>query len=102
VNVTGEKLLAAFGGKYPRAMKPLASWLTLARSGSFRSLIDLRTTFSDVEFVSVHRHEVYVFNIGGNKYRLIATIHFKAQEMVVRGVWTHADYDTNDWKKKFR
>jgi len=40
-----------------------------------------------------------VFNIGGNKYRLVAVIHFNAQKLFIRQVLTHAEYDRGDWKK---
>ena len=42
--------------------------------------------------------ERFVFNIGGNKFRLIAAIQFAAQRLYVKAVLTHADYDEGDWK----
>jgi mRNA interferase HigB len=49
--------------------------------------------------VPVKGRSFYVFNIGGNKYRLITTIHFNAQELFMRHVLTHAEYSTERWKK---
>jgi len=43
--------------------------------------------------------DYYVFNIGGNKYRLITTIHFNTQIIFVREVLAHEDYDSGRWKK---
>lgn len=40
----------------------------------------------------------YVFNIGGNKYRLIAGLSFQAQRLWVKAILTHADYDKGAWK----
>jgi mRNA interferase HigB len=40
-----------------------------------------------------------VFNIGGNKYRLIAAIHFNTRKLFVRHVLTHREYDQGDWKR---
>jgi len=40
-----------------------------------------------------------VFNIGGNKYRLIAAIHFNRGKVYIRDVLTHAEYDKERWKK---
>ena len=54
----------------------------------------LRATFRGVDKVG----ERYVFNIGGNKYRLIAAIAFTPQLLWVKAVLTHADYDEGDWK----
>jgi len=42
--------------------------------------------------------DLVVFNIGGNKYRLIASVHFNRQKVYVRRVLTHAEYDRGDWK----
>ena len=40
-----------------------------------------------------------VFDVGGNKYRLITAIHFNRRKVYVRRVLTHAEYDRGDWKK---
>jgi len=40
-----------------------------------------------------------VFNIGGNKYRLIAAIHFNRRKLYIRHVLTHTEYDKERWKK---
>lgn len=41
-----------------------------------------------------------VFNIGGNKARLIATIHYNRRKVYIRAVLTHPEYDAGKWKKK--
>jgi len=40
-----------------------------------------------------------VFNIGGNKARLIAAIHYNRGKVYIRAVLTHAEYDKNKWKE---
>lgn len=40
-----------------------------------------------------------VFNIGGNKYRLITAVHFNRGKVYVRAVLTHAEYDSGKWKE---
>jgi len=63
----------------------------------------LKTAFGAVDMVPVKRQQrtidYYVFNIGGNKYRLITTIHFNTQIIFVREVLAHEDYDSGRWKK---
>jgi mRNA interferase HigB len=49
--------------------------------------------------VPVKGKDLCAFDIGGNKYRLIAAIHFNTQMLFVRHVLTHAEYDTGGWKK---
>jgi mRNA interferase HigB len=40
-----------------------------------------------------------VFDIGGNNYRLISFVHYRAQIVYIKRVVTHADYDRGDWKE---
>jgi mRNA interferase HigB len=40
-----------------------------------------------------------VFNIGGNKYRLITLVDYAYQKVFVRAILTHAEYDREDWKR---
>jgi mRNA interferase HigB len=41
-----------------------------------------------------------VFNIGGNKYRLVTAIHYNRSKVYIRAVLTHGEYDRNRWKRK--
>jgi mRNA interferase HigB len=59
----------------------------------FDNWSELRRTFNSVDKVG----DLYVFNIGGNKYRLVASIRFEVQVLYVRAVLTHQDYDKGDW-----
>jgi mRNA interferase HigB len=52
-----------------------------------------------VDYVSTGKGDFYVFNIAGNKYRLIAAIHFNRQMLFIRFILTHAEYDRGGWKK---
>ncbi len=62
--------------------------------GAYGSFGQLKTTFASVDKVG----ERFVFNIGGNKYRLIVTIAFQAQLVWSTAVHTHEQYDKEDWK----
>lgn len=42
--------------------------------------------------------ELFVFDIGGNKLRLIATIHFNSKKIYIRNILRHQEYDKNHWK----
>jgi mRNA interferase HigB len=99
VRVISAKPLREFANKHADAKKPLGVWLKLAEHGAFRNLTELKQTFGGVDMVSVKQREFYVFNIGGNKYRLVAAVHFNTQMLFVRHVLTHAEYDAEGWKK---
>jgi mRNA interferase HigB len=63
--------------------------------GIFRSFSELKTFFASANQVD----KFTVFNIGGNKVRLIAAIHYNCQRVYIRHVLTHSEYDKNKWKE---
>jgi len=65
------------------------------RHTGFRSFNELREVFPSADMVD----NWVVFNIGGNKYRLITSIHFNRGKVYIRHVLTHAEYDKGDWKR---
>jgi len=99
MHVISMKPLRDFMTKYVDAATPLKTWWKLAKHGRFQNFAELKQTFGSVDIVSVKKCDFYVFDIGGNKYRLIATIHFNTQRLFVRHVLTHKEYDAGGWKK---
>lgn len=89
MRVISNKTLIAFADAHPASGEALQAWRRLIEAGSFQGFADLRRTFGSVDKVG----DFYVFDIGGNKYRLIAAIHFNRQMLFVRHVFTHAQYD---------
>lgn len=86
--------LREFAERHPDAAVPFQAWRRLIESGSFGHFAALRTTFASADKVG----ERYVFNIGGNKYRLIASIAFSVLTVWVKAVLTHAEYAQESWK----
>lgn len=82
------------------AEQPLRDWYkAVERAEPWASIIDVRKTFPSADGVVLDCGIVAtVFNIGGNNYRLIASINYKAQIVFIKEVLTHADYDTDRWK----
>ncbi len=80
--------------KYPTVASALDGWYRILKKNSFHNFSDLKESFNSVDKVG----EVYVFNIGGNKLRLIANIHFERQKIYVRCILTHKEYDQGKWK----
>ena len=103
VRIISPKELREFANQYPEATAPLKAWSKLVRKNRFGSIVDLKRTFQSVDLVSIKRGnrrvDYFVFNIGGNKYRLVATIHFNTQTLFVRDVLTHQAYDRDKWKR---
>ncbi|MCE3238522.1 MAG: hypothetical protein K0R24_1503 [Gammaproteobacteria bacterium] len=80
--------------KYPEAINALDGWYRVIRKNHFNSFAHIKKIFKSVDKVE----ELYVFNIGGNKLRLIANIHFHRQKIYIRHILTHNQYDKNTWK----
>ena len=72
----------------------LARWFKIMLQTEFRNFSELRATFPTADKVG----DWIVFNIGGNKYRLIASIHFNRGKVYIRHVLTHPEYDKGAWK----
>lgn len=78
---------------------PLDAWYRTAKSAKWRKLEDVRRTYAHADGVQAAERIYTVFNIAGNKYRLIAEIYYEDQTILLRDVLTHAEYDKGDWKK---
>ncbi len=95
MHVISRKALRAFWDKHADSEQPLRRWYTLMAATEFDSFAALRFTFPSADLVD----DLTVFNIGGNKYRLVASIHFNRHKVYVRHVLTHAEYDQGIWKR---
>jgi mRNA interferase HigB len=94
MHVISRKKLRQFVAVHPRAKAPLDTWFHRARRASW-------LTFDEVKAESpqADRYRQFViFDIGGNKYRLIAEINYRTQKLYIRHMLTHADYTRGDWK----
>jgi mRNA interferase HigB len=87
--------LIEFAGKHPDARAPLNHWYTILRKTDYASFAELRITFPSADRVG----KFTVFNIAGNKFRLIVAIHYNRKKVYIRQVLTHAEYSRGHWKK---
>lgn len=94
MKLISNKMLRQFAELHPNAKQPLQDFRHLIEHGTYGSFAQLKATFASLDKVG----ERFVFNIGGNKYRLIAAIAFQAQLVWVKAVLTHEQYDKGDWK----
>ena len=83
--------LREFAREYPDALVPLKAWRALIERRTLRRPQDMKALFgANVDFVGGH---VTIFDIGGNKYRISATVRFDIQIVFIRHVMTHREYD---------
>ena len=72
----------------------LRSWYKITKAAQWSSFQDVKNTFSTASNVGT----CIVFNIGGNKCRLISYIRFTAKKVYILHILSHADYDKEGWK----
>ena len=78
----------------------LEKWMTLVEDAEWQNLAEMRTAIPSADEVVVDSgRRVVVFNIGGNKYRLVAAVHYNTQIVYAMLFMTHAEYDKDRWKK---
>ncbi|MGQ4649557.1 type II toxin-antitoxin system HigB family toxin [Lyngbya aestuarii] len=86
--------LTHFWGKHPDAETSLCLWYKLTSLAKWQNFVELRQVFPSADLVG----NLTVFNIGGNKYRLIGLVDYEYQKVFIRHVLTHAEYDKQNWK----
>lgn len=94
MHIISRKALREFWERYPDSQSPLSRWFDAMRKHDFGSFSELRVAFPSADKVG----DLVVFNIGGNKYRLITSIHFNRGKVYIRAVLTHQEYDKGGWK----
>ncbi|MCU0341267.1 MAG: type II toxin-antitoxin system HigB family toxin [Spirosomaceae bacterium] len=75
------------------ACDALNKWYDIAENAEWKTLADIKNVFNSVDYVG---NERFVFNIKGNKYRLVAMIFFDIRTIFIRFIGTHAEYDKID------
>jgi mRNA interferase HigB len=99
MRVISLKLLRDFWQRYPAAERPLRHWYKSALQADWQNLQDVRQQYPHADGITSTNETLTVFNIGGNKYRLIARIRYDYQLVNVRAVLTHREYDAGAWKE---
>lgn len=94
--IISKGILRQFGDARPDAIDALNEWYTKSKNADWASLAEIKSTFNSVDYVGNDR---FVFNIRGNRFRLVAMIFFDIRTVYIRFVGTHAEYDKIDVSK---
>ena len=89
MNVLAPRTLAAFWAMYPDAEQPLRDWPRQVQRRDYAHFADVKTDFGSADWVAGY----IVFDIGGNKYRLIVSPDFRLKRLFIKKVLTHRQYD---------
>jgi mRNA interferase HigB len=94
VQIIARRTLRHFWDKHPPAETPLKVWYAMVAKAAWTSPADIKRQFGGgVDFVADNRA---IFDIGGNKYRLVVHIAYRFGRVLVKFVGTHAEYDKID------
>lgn len=96
MRVIAKKILREFWKKYSDSEEQLKTWYKEASKATWTNPSDIKAEFTKASILKSSR---VVFNICGNKYRLIVEINYKRQWVFIRFIGTHKDYDNIDADK---
>jgi mRNA interferase HigB len=91
--VISKTILNEFSKKHPDAESALMKWYNETKSADWSNFSDLKKTFNTADVVANNR---YIFDIKGNKYRLVALIIFKKRTLFILFIGTHENYNKID------
>jgi mRNA interferase HigB len=102
MRIITRKRLKEFWEVYVDSEEPLRKWEVTTKKASWKKPDDIVFTFNTADpGVDVDSgNKVAVFNIAGNKYRLVAAIHYNTGMVYVLKIMTHKEYSGNRWKRE--
>ena len=95
MHVISRKKLKEAARRHPELEPALDAWFRIAKRALWQNLADVRKTFASADSVE----KWTVFNIKGNKYRLITEMNYRFRRIYIRHVLSHAQYDQEKWKQ---
>ncbi len=90
MHIISRKTLLLYWAQYPETEQPLKSWFAEAGKASWNSPTDIKEKYRSASILKNNR---VVFNICGNKYRLIVRINYSSKVVFIRFIGTHTEYD---------
>jgi mRNA interferase HigB len=101
VNVLAPRTLRAFVERYPESDEPLRDWYNHLRRIEPQHFAELKTHFNSVDAARTKEDLiVFIFDIGGNKYRVVCSINFNSSIAYIKLILTHDEY--TQWNKQGR
>ena len=103
MQVIALRTLREFWARHPRAEGPIRAWVAIAMKARWAGQVEIKRQFGNtVDFVGDNR---VIFDLGGNKYRLVVHVSFAFGRLLVKFIGTHAEYDRIDtetvsWPRK--
>jgi mRNA interferase HigB len=89
MRVISRRALREFWEIHPRAKEPFSAWFRVMERTTFPDFNALKRTFAAADYVAPYT----IFNVGGNKFRVITAIHYNRRCVYIRHIFTHLEYD---------
>jgi mRNA interferase HigB len=89
MQIVRQEAIDAFTNRHTDSHKPFQRWIQIVQLAEWKNILDVQSVFQTAEDVKGK----VVFNIKGNHYRLITAIDYRAQQVFILDVLTHAQYD---------
>jgi len=93
MHVLSKRTLRLFWDSHPKARAALSVWYDTVTKADWSCWAELRQSFSSADAIGDSR---VIFNVGGNKYRIVARISYPFRNVKIKFVGTHAEYDDID------
>ena len=87
--------ILAFANEHADALVPLMNWYRITRRAEWRSLAEVKSDFGHADVAGRRT----VFNIHGNRYRLIARVNYRSGRVFILHILTHAEYSRGNWRR---
>ncbi|HEX4052799.1 MAG TPA: type II toxin-antitoxin system HigB family toxin [Tepidisphaeraceae bacterium] len=103
MRVLDERVIARFSHQHADARRWLENWLLAARTTAWANLQDVRRVFpaADGGVTVGSGARVTVFDVCGNRYRMVTNIVYTAQTVAILQIMTHGEYSMERWKRRY-
>ena len=96
MRVLSRGTLREFWRKHADAEGPLKAWFAEVSTAKWKTMVDIKKQYATASVVD---NERVIFNVGGNKYRLVVKLWFPGQVIWIKFIGTHRSYDQIDVEK---
>lgn len=93
MRIISRRTLREFWEKHPDARQPLQAWYADVKHADWKSPTEIKNVYRNASFIANNR---VVFNIKGNRYRVVVAVQYKYRLVYLRFVGTHQEYDKID------
>ncbi|OHB53169.1 MAG: hypothetical protein A2Y07_10510 [Planctomycetes bacterium GWF2_50_10] len=100
MHVIARKTLREFSALHPKSAKCLDAWWLITSKAKWADFAQVKKTFAATDLFHKNNRQYLIFDIGGNKYRIVASVTWASFTMYIKFVLTHPEYEKQSWKNR--